>query len=114
MKRIIIVAVAAVAMALSVAACGGSSTPAKTTKAASVSQSDTGYFNMTTLGNAIGQQAEQRSDADGDPAVITVTCIRTGAQTAECNGQGSDGSYASVKASISADGNEYITDGGNS
>jgi hypothetical protein len=95
--------------AIGVSACGSTSHPKVATKSAVTTS---GYFNMTTLGTAIQQEADQRADSSDEPGPTSVVCISTGHNSATCNGQWPDGTGETVNATINSGGTEYITSDG--
>ena len=92
MKRTITAALALAALA---SGCGGSNAQGP-------------FYNMLTLGISIQAQVNQ---TDHSNPATSVTCIRSGAQTAECNATFQDGQSLSVVATISHDGQTWVTSG---
>lgn len=65
----------------------------------------TGFHNMTTLQNSVIQQEEATSGAQ----ISSVQCVSTGANTASCNVQATDGQAITIFVNISSDGQNWVS-----
>jgi hypothetical protein len=65
---------------------------------------------MSSLESSVTQQLNAKMVAQGQQVTVTQDiCVSTGANTATCAVQGSDGSGVSVHVVIAADGNSWAS-----